>query len=217
MLVVIAIGASACSLFKSKGGDSGSPGAERSVSAETPEFSFKMNNVYAVPTVAGAKISHAKAQEMAAGVSETMANYFKAAYLDPNNWKNDNYAAAWAFFDKAAVADAKANAASLTLGDGSAYDTVTPKPSTSSVKVLIGDGGKPLTADAQVTFGALATDGSGTETTIANLGHFFLKPSGKDWVIVAYTVKPYTQAGDHYVGSPTPAPKHTKPSPSPSS
>ena len=210
MLVVVA--AAAYVVLKS-GGTTAGENKDHGISRETPDFSFEVRKVIVVPTVPGDKTAKTDSDAIAQAVSENLASFYKTAYLDPNNWSTGKYETSWAFFEKAALAAAKANADSLTLGDGSAYETVTPKPSTTTVKILMGPEGKPDTAAAQVTFGVLATDKSGAETTIASMGQYFLKPAGKDWSIYAFKIEQSSEAGDHLVGSPAPSPKKTEPSP----
>ena len=199
-----------------KGGGTGTTAGENranGISRETPDFSFEVRKVIVVPTVPGDKTAKTDSDAIAQAVSENLASFYKTAYLDPNNWSTGKYDASWAFFDKTAVPDAKASADSLTLGDGSAYETVMPKPSTTTIKILMGAEGKPDTAAAQVTFGVLATDKSGAQTTVASMGQYFLRPDGKDWTIYAFRIEKSSEAGDQVVGSPSPAPKKPKPSP----
>lgn len=211
-LVVVA--AVAFVLLKGGSGGTSAGGAkDHGISTQTPNFSFDVRKVVVVPTVSGDKTSKTASDAIAQSVSNDLANFYKTAYLDPNNWSTGKYDSAWQFFDKTALADAKGDAASLTLGNGSAYQSVMPKPSTTTIKILMGAGGKPDTAAAQVTFGVLATDKSGAKTTVASMGQYFLKPAGKDWAIYAFKIKQSSQAGDQVVGSPTPAQKKPKPSP----
>lgn len=216
IIVVLLIAAAGGAFFLLKGGKTtskGDGGGDAELSDETPSFDFEVRKVVVVPTVAGDKTSKEQGQAIAKQVSDTLSTFYKATYLDPTHWRDDNYSAAWSFFDKSAVADAKADAASLTLGDGSSYEKVEPKPGTTTVKILMGENGKPLTANAQVTFGVLASTGSGESQTIASMGQYFLKPIGKDWLIFGYKIEQSSEQGDVLVGSPPPSPKKTKPSP----
>ena len=211
MLVVV--GAVAFTLLKGGSSSDQGKGKEQGVSTETPDFSFEVRKVEVVPTVTGDKTSKEQAAVVAQPAVDELTTFYKTAYLDPNNWSTGNYDSAWAFFDKTAAAAAKSDADSLTLGDGSGYETVIPKPSTTTVKILMGAGGRPQTVAAQVTFGVLATDSSGAQTTVASMGQYFLKPVGKDWVITAFRIEKSSQAGDQIVGSPAPPTKEPKPSP----
>lgn len=185
------------------------------VSTETPEFAFDMRQFDVISSSTDVKADHEANQPAAEDVTEVMNAYYRAAFLDPNNWREGTYDSAWAAFEKAAVADAKAQADVITLGDGyTDAESVMPKPSTDSVKILLNPGGKPETAVAQVTFGALVTKPGGEQVTVSNLGQFFLRPvEGKDWKIYAFRVDRQDQPGDQVVGSPSPAPKKDKESP----
>lgn len=187
----------------------GGGGAAPEVSTETPEFAFEIRKVESIPTVPGAKPDKAGAQPVAEAATEAMNAYYRAAFLDPNNWREDDYASAWSAFDKAALADAKDQADVITLGgDYTDAESVMPKPSTNSVKILLGSNGKPDTVVVQVTFGALVTDPSGEQTTVSNLGQYFLRPEGgKDWKIYAFRIDRKDEPGDQVVGSPSPEPK----------
>lgn len=210
-LVVAAAGALV--VFKAAGGSDPGDGKDHRISADTPDFSFEVRKAVVVPTVTGDRTTKEQANVVAQSVADELANFYKTAYLDPNNWSSGKYEAVWTYFDRAAVADAKSHAESLTLGDGSGYDSVAPKPGTTTVKILMGSDGKPQTVAAQVTFGVLATDGSGAQTTFASMGQYFLKPVGKEWTIFAFKIQKSSQAGDQIVGSPSPPTKKTKPSP----
>ena len=198
-------------------GDGGDGGPE--VSNETPEFAFDMRFVTVVPSSSDdAKPDQEAAQPVAENITEAMNAYYRSAFLDPNNWREANYDSAWsAFLDKEAVTGAKEQADVITLGDAyTGAESVMPKPSTDSVKILLSPTGKPAEAVAQVTFGALVTDASGELTTVSNLGQFFLKPVGaKEWKIYAFRIDRQDQPGDQIVGSPSPEPKKDKKSPSP--
>ena len=211
MLVVAAAGAYA--LLKAGSDNVSETGGDHGMSTETPDFSFEVRQVVLVPTVLGDKTSKAQSDTISQSVADELAAFYKTAYLDPNNWSAGNYDPAWKFFDKTVVADAKTDADSLTLGDGGGYETVTPKPGTTSVKILMGAAGKPETVAAQVTFGVLATDSAGAQTTIASMGEYFLKPVGKEWVIFGFKIEKSSQAGDQIVGSPPPPTEQPKPSP----
>jgi len=179
---------------------------------ETPDFSFAVRQADVVPTVSGETIGEAEADAIARSVAKDLSSFYKSAYLDPNNWSTGKYGAAWDYFAETALTDAKAEAGSLTLGDGSDYETVLPKPSTTSITILTGPDGKPQTVAAQVTFGVLATESSGAQTTFASMGQYFLRHEGKDWVIFAFKIQKSSESGDQLVGSPSPPPKR-RPSP----
>jgi hypothetical protein len=215
LLIAGAIGAFV--LFRGGNGDTerGNGGPPK-VSRETPDFAFDMRFFDAVPSSTDTKVEHDGMQPVAANVTEAMNAYYSSAFLDPDNWSQGNYDAAWSSYDKAAVADAKEQSDVVTLGD--AYtdaESVMPKPSTDSVKILLDPAGKPQTAVAQVTFGALVTGPTGEKTTVSTLGWYFLKPVGaRDWQIYAFRIDRKDEPGDQVVGSPTPAPKKDKASPS---
>lgn len=217
MVVLIAAAAAAFLFLTRDKGSSGSGGGsgEVEISSETPEFAFEVRKVEAVTTEAGDKADRAADQEIAQSVAAELATFYQAAYLDPNNWSSSTYDSAFEFFDKEALPDARQQADTLTLGDGSSYKEVTPKPGTTSVKILLGADGKPLTVNAQVTFGVLTVDDSGAKTTVASMGQYFLRPEGKHWTIYAWKIDKSTQQGDQIVGSPSPEPKKKKESPEP--
>jgi len=214
---VLAAGAAA-GYFLVKGGKGGheqAAGDGRGVSNETPDFAFEVLKSNVIPTADGTHVSREQGRETAASVAATLDDFYKSAFLDPANWREGTYDSTWAFFDKQALTDAKADADTLTLGAGGAdYASVMPKPSTTTVKILVDEKGKARTAAAQVTFGALVTDGSGNLTTVASMGQYFLNPDGNGWTIYAFRVQRSDQEGDHDVGSPPPSPKKPKETPS---
>lgn len=214
LIVVVLVAAAAAAyllLTRDPGSDGTNTGpGDVEISRETPEFDFEVRKVEAVVTEAGDKPSKSAGQQVADSVAADLAIFYKAAYLDPNNWSTGKYDSAFAFIDKEALPDAKKQADTLTLGDGSSYDEVTPKPGTTSIKILLSPEGKPLTVNAQVTFGVLTTDETGAQTTVASMGQYFLKPEGKNWKIYAWKIDQTTREGDQIVGSPSPEPKKKK-------
>lgn len=214
IVVVLIAAAAAAYLLLTRDKDSGAgtntgPG-DVEISRETPEFDFEVRKVEAVVTEAGDKPNKSADQQVADSVAANLATFYQAAYLDPTNWSQGKYDSAFAFIDKEALPDAKKQADSLTLGDGSSYKEVSPKPGTTSIKILLSPEGKPLTVNAQVTFGVLTTDDAGAQTTVASMGQYFLKPEGKNWKIYAWKIEQTTQEGDQVVGSPSPEPKKKK-------
>ena len=218
LIVVVLIAAAAAAfllLADNKDSKDGTASDEVPVSSGTPEFDFEVRKIEAVTTETGDKPDKTTDQQIADAVSAELSTFYKAAYLDPDNWSQGRYDSAFEFFDEDALPDAKAQADSLTLGDGSSYEEVVPKPSTTSVTILLGPDGKPLTVNARVTFGVLTTDDTGAQTTVASMGQYFLKPQGKHWTIYAWKIEQTTQQGDQVVGKPSPEPKAKKESPSP--
>ncbi|MEX0834080.1 MAG: hypothetical protein WD276_09470 [Actinomycetota bacterium] len=187
-----------------RGGSGGNGGSEPS--PETPEFSFQVGKVDSVPT--GKEEGAKSAQSAAKGVTETMDQFYTAAFLDPANWQAGNYEPAWSVFDGGAVGDAKKNAEILTLGPGAGqtYETVNPGASSLKVKVLVNDSGHAQTAVASVEFSAAAKAKAGGTTKVISNGAYFLEPAERGWRIYAFSVtRNDEEAGGK--ASPSPSPR----------
>lgn len=218
-VLLIAGGIGAFVLLSNGGSDSGDGGGGGGpeISTETPDFAFDMRHFDVVASSTETKIDHDAMQSAADNVTASLDTYYRSAFLDPSNWREGTYDSAWSAYEKEAVADAKAQADVVTLGDQyTDSESVMPKPSTDSVTILLGPSGKPETAVAQVTFGALVKGPAGP-ITVSTLGHFFLHPEGgKDWKIYAFRLDRGDEPGDHVVGSPSPEPKPKKDKATPS-
>ena len=156
----------------------------------TPAFDFKVGKTAAISTsdkVKG-KDLQSQADQVAQQTLPTIDALFTEAYLNPNNWKHDDYGSALDEFDDAARPSAERELATVTLGPdaGNTYSTVTPRKSKVWFRVLFDPSGNPSQVVAKVRFHALGKRQDGTYTDITAHGEFFMR--GSDWKIFAFTI-----------------------------
>lgn len=107
--------------------------------------------------------------------------------MEPKTWKQGVPAAAWNTFARPVQGRAKADAASLTLGEaGSSIDRLSLSNASLSVRVLLDPGGRPQAAVATVVFEASGTLTGGQPVLVSNRGSFLLQPAGNRWLVVGY-------------------------------
>jgi hypothetical protein len=156
----------------------------------TPPFDFKVGKTTSVSTSDKfkAKALQSKADQAAQAALPTIDTLFTEAYLNPNNWKHDDYGSALDEFDDAAQPSAEHQLATVTLGPnaGSTYTSVAPSKSKVWFKVLFDPSGNASQVVARVRFHALGKRPNGTYTDITAHGEFFMR-SG-DWKIYAFTI-----------------------------
>jgi hypothetical protein len=156
----------------------------------TPPFDFKVGKTSSVTTSDKfrAKDLQSKADQVAQEALPTIDALFTEGYLNPNNWKHDDYGSAFDEFDDAARSSAEQQLATVTLGPnaGSTYSSVAPGKSKVWFKVLFDPSGNPSEAVARVRFHALGKRTDGTYTDITAHGEFFMR--GGDWKIYAFTM-----------------------------
>ncbi len=175
-LVVVAAGLGGyLYLHKSK------PGGGITASPETPKFNFQITFYHGLPTSEKKRnAANAEAQKVAPQIACTMDLFYKAAFLDPLNWRSGDYSHVYNLMNPAAVTTAKTQADVLTLGPsaGSAYSKVLPTPQggTLQTRIIFDSKGKPMTAVAIVQFAANATQKSGGAHKVSSTGSYFLEP-----------------------------------------
>jgi len=207
IIVVIAVGGAGI-IFLLRPGDKGGPGAPPEASAETPEFDFEVDRLTTIPTAGKFSVGEkptAEDEKTAAKIAETMSLFYKAAFLDPANWKEGKYDSFYEFFESKTAGAARDNADILTAGSdaGGTYEDIQPEVSHLNVKLLTDDNGKTRTAVAIVEFRAIATEKSGGDTPLVSIGQFFLNPVGDGWAVYAFEVD--RADGGKAVASPGPS------------
>jgi hypothetical protein len=165
---------------------------EDQVSPQTPEFEFKL---VSVTPVAGAEHTKgdpdAVAKKAGDGIRLVLDRMYALAFLDPNDWKNGNYASVFGFFDRGAAAKrAEADVSTLTLGTdaGRRFSDVQPAGGTLSVRVLVDEAGIPVSASAAVQFKARATGSQGPSELVSSTGYYFMHILEGGWTIFAYSI-----------------------------
>ncbi len=175
-----------------------------------PPFDFIVKPARAIPTASDADKAalSASADEVAQEITPTIDDLYTNAYLDPSNWRHDDYEEVFTAFAPHAAATAEQSVETLTLGAtaGDVFDTVDPGKSKLSYQVLFDPNGEPETAVVSVIFRATAKRKNGTYLAIVSEGEFFLRQID-GWKITAFDVT----RDDHETQPPSPSP-----SPSPS-
>lgn len=169
-------------------------------------------------TVTTGKRNAAGSERAATKIQTTLSAFYDAAFMDPKNRQQGLPASAWSAFAKAAQAQAKSDASSLTLGEaGSTIEDLLVQTASLSVRVLLDPRGRPEAAIATVAFDASGTLSGGGAVQVSNRASFLLRPArGGAWLVVGYpSAKTEVQTP-----SPTPSPgasASATPSGSPSS
>jgi hypothetical protein len=170
-----------------------------------PPFEFRVAKTSAVATAADADKDALKSQatSVAGDVEPVLDALYTNAFLDPANWRHDDYESVVALFADDAASSAQQDLATLTLGAnaGDTYDTVTPTRGSLEFKVLFDPDGNPDTVVATVKFTALGAGTDGTYTAIVSSGQYFLR-NLDGWKVTAYEVK----RADHPTHAPSPSP-----------
>jgi hypothetical protein len=169
-----------------------------------PPFDFIVKPATAVPTApdADAASLSAVAAEVAQEITPTLDDLYTDAFLDPSNWRHDDYEEVFATFATDAVATAEQSVETLTLGAtaGDVFQTVDPGKSTLRYQVLFDPEGAPETAVVTVIFRATAERKDGTYLAIVSEGEFFLRQID-GWKITAFDVT----RDDHETQPPSPS------------
>ena len=173
-----------------------------------PPFDFIVKPATAIPTApdADATALSASATEVAQEITPMIDDLYTNAYLDPSNWRHDDYEEVFTAFAPDAAATAEQSLETLTLGAtaGDVFDTVDPGKSKLSYQVLLDPDGEPDTAVVSVIFRATAERKNGTYLAIVSEGEFFLgQIDGQEegWKITAFDVK----REDHETHPPSPS------------
>jgi hypothetical protein len=167
-----------------------SPVAPKPQPSPVPKFAFSLDAVKPIATGkkkdAGA-IAHSAAQH----IQQTLTRLYVTGFLDPNDWRSGRYTDAWRLFTSDAIAIARRDESTLTLGAqaGRTYDIVMPHAGQLAVRVLMDKYGHPSTAVAIVSFAARAEELNGDKAVIRSGGQYFLRPGPRGWSIYGYQVK----------------------------
>ena len=207
-VVLVAIGAAILLATRGGGGSIIGGGDE-----PAPPFDFIVKPATAIPTAPDADEAalSASADEVAQEITPLIDDLYTNAYLDPSNWRHDDYEEVFTAFAPDAAATAEQSVETLTLGAtaGNDFDTVDPGKSKSklSYQVLFDPDGEPETAVVSVIFRATAERKNGTYLAIVSEGEFFLRQidgqQGQEggWMITAFDVT----RDDHETQPPSPS------------
>jgi len=169
-----------------------------------PPFDFIVKPATAISTAPDADEAtlSASADEVAQEITPMIDDLYTNAYLDPSNWRHDDYEEVFATFAPDAAATAEQSVETLTLGAtaGDVFDTVDPGKSKLSYQVLFDPDGAPETAVVSVIFRATAERKDGTYLAIVSEGEFFLRQID-GWKITAFDVT----RDDHETQPPKPS------------
>jgi hypothetical protein len=201
-VVLVAIGAAILLVMRGGGGSIIGGGDE-----PAPPFDFIVKPATAIPTAPDADEAalSASAGEVAQEITPTIDDLYTNAFLDPSNWRHDDYEEVFTSFAPHAAATAEQSVETLTLGAtaGNVFDTVDPGKSKLSYQVLFDPDGEPETAVVSVIFRATAERKNGTYLAIVSEGEFFLRQiDGQEgWAITAFDVT----RDDHEKQPPSPS------------
>ncbi len=169
-----------------------------------PPFDFIVKPAAAIPTAPDADKAalSANADEVAQEITPMIDDLYTNAFLDPSNWRHDDYEEVFAAFGPDAAPTAEQSLETLTLGAtaGDVFDTVDPGKSKLSYQVLFDPHGEPHTAVVSVIFRATAERKNGTYLAIVSEGEFFLGQID-GWTITAFDVT----RDDHETHPPSPS------------
>jgi hypothetical protein len=169
-----------------------------------PPFDFIVKPATAVTTAPDADEAalSASAERVAQEITPIIDDLYTNAYLDPSNWRHDDYEEVFTAFAPDAAATAEQSLETLTLGAtaGDVFDTVDPGKSKLSYQVLFDPDGEPDTAVVSVIFRATAERKNGTYLAIVSEGEFFLGQID-GWRITAFDVT----REDHETHPPSPS------------
>jgi hypothetical protein len=173
-----------------------------------PPFDFIVKPATAIPTAPDADEAalSASAAEVAQEITPIIDDLYTNAYLDPSNWRHDDYEEVFTAFAPDAAATAEQSVETLTLGAtaGDVFDTVDPGKSKLTYQVLFDPDGAPESAAVSVIFRATAERKNGTFLAIVSEGEFFLRQvdgQGEGWTITAFDVT----RDDHEKEPPSPS------------
>ena len=169
-----------------------------------PPFDFIVKPATAIPTAPDADEAalSASATEVAQEITPMIDDLYTNAYLDPSNWRHDDYEEVFTAFAPDAAATAEQSVETLTLGAtaGDVFDTVDPGKSKLTYQVLFDPDGAPESAVVSVIFRATAERKNGTFLAIVSEGEFFLRQVD-GWTITAFDVT----RDDHEKEPPSPS------------
>ena len=198
-VVLVAIGVAILLALRGGGGPIIGGGDE-----PAPPFDFIVKPATAIPTAPDADEAalSASADEVAQEITPMIDDLYTNAYLDPSNWRHDDYEEVFTAFAPDAAATAEQSLETLTLGAtaGDVFDTVDPGKSKLTYQVLFDPDGAPKSAVVSVIFRATAERKNGTFLAIVSEGEFFLRQVD-GWTITAFDVT----RDDHEKEPPSPS------------
>jgi hypothetical protein len=198
-VVLVAIGVAILLALRGGGGAIIGGGDE-----PAPPFDFIVKPATAIPTAPDADEAalSASADEVAQEITPMIDDLYTNAYLDPSNWRHDDYEEVFTAFAPDAAATAEQSVETLTLGAtaGDVFDTVDPGKSKLTYQVLFDPDGAPESAVVSVIFRATAERKNGTFLAIVSEGEFFLRQIN-GWTITAFDVT----RDDHEKEPPSPS------------
>jgi hypothetical protein len=159
---------------------------------DTPEFAFEASKPKAVET--SAKPSHqaavAAAQAPSTAVTQQLDGLYTAAFLDPGNWMDGEYDDVLEFFSDDARDAAEAQLDVLTAGTeaGEAFESITPRPSTLKVHVLLDPSRVPHAVEGSARFVARGTGADG-QVEFVSKGQFVFEKIDGEWLVVSFSVQ----------------------------
>ena len=169
----------------------GPSGLGTAIDPETPDLTFKVANVVAVPVTPAQ--SPKKLAAASAGAAEgavaVMDTVYTEGFLDPSSWDGGDYDDAWTQFTDEAAPTADADVLTAGPDAGDTYATIEPVKATLRPRVLVDDAGKPVSVVALVFFSARGVHDDGSYTLFKSTGQFFLRRDGSDWKVVAFDVR----------------------------
>jgi hypothetical protein len=202
-VVLVAIGVAILLALRGGGGPIIGGGDE-----PAPPFDFIVKPATAIPTAPDADEAalSASADEVTQEITPMIDDLYTNAYLDPSNWRHDDYEEVFTAFASDAAATAEQSVETLTLGAtaGDVFDTVDPGKSKLTYQVLFDPDGAPESAVVSVIFRATAERKNGTYLAIESEGEFFLRQvdgQGEGWTITAFDVT----RDDHEKEPPSPS------------
>jgi hypothetical protein len=127
---------------------------------------------------------------VAEDVRETMTGVYSTGFVDTAQWHDGRFPALFDYFATGAQQEARRDLEDLTLGSTSRrLEVVRPDRARLGVRVLVGSGGRAVSAVAIMQFLATGFAGDEREFPIHQQGRYVLRPVGGRWLIVAYDVR----------------------------
>jgi hypothetical protein len=162
-------------------------------------ISFGLSDTGFTPYVEGKQPGADAMRADRTAVRTMLDSYYRAAFVDPADWKDPTFPALAAMFTGDARASFARDLASLTIGDGRAdFVRVVPSSATVHTAVYYKDA-QPSWAVAVVAFRATATTRTHRSVLVVQDATFRLSKAAGGWTIFSY------DASEHQ-DTPTPSP-----------
>jgi len=212
-VAVVAVAGLAVGLILALGGDGATPGpvavssgASPTVSPTptipispvppappTPSFEFRLLKFAPVRGSTRTRLNVVREVTRRAvhNIRDELGRMYRLAFLDPAGWQQARYAPVFRFFAGDARTSARGHVRLLTLGPdaGRRFERVTVPGGSLKVKVLLDRGGHPVTAVANASFHARATELEGGMVLVRSEASYFLRPSKRGWLIFGFEVR----------------------------